>query len=107
MKNNYLDGGADLAIEVSSPDSRTRDRRDKYHEYQQAGVREYWILDPIRKQADFFQLDSEGIYTLVTVGADGVFRSHVLEGLWLRVDWLWQEPLLPLMSILKQWGLVR
>jgi hypothetical protein len=48
-----------------------------------------------------------GIYTLVTVGADGVFRSHVLEGLWLRVDWLWQEPLLPLMSILKQWGLVR
>ena len=53
LQNNYLDGGADLAIEVISPDSRTRDRRDKYQEYEQAGVREYWIIDPIRQQAQF------------------------------------------------------
>ena len=107
LKSNYLDGGADLAIEVISPDSRSRDRQDKYQEYEQAGVREYWIFDPIRKQAEFYRLGPDGIYSLVTLGDDGIFRSDVLAGLWLKVEWLWQEPLPPLMSVLKDWGLVK
>jgi Uma2 family endonuclease len=107
LKNVYLDGPADLAIEVISPESRTRDRRDKYYEYEQAGVREYWLLDPIRNQVEFYRLSGDGIYKLVPVGDDGIFRSVVLEGLWLKVDWLGQEPLPPLMSVLKEWGLVR
>ena len=107
LKDNYLDGPADLAIEVISPDSRARDRGDKYYEYEQAGVQEYWMFDPIRKQAEFYRLGPDGIYTPVAVDEDGVFRSEVLEGLWLKVDWLWQEPLPPLMSVLKEWGLVK
>jgi Uma2 family endonuclease len=83
LKKNYLDGSADLAVEVVSQDSRSRDRKDKYHEYEQAGVREYWIVDPIRKQAEFYRLNHEGAYDLVERGDDGVFRSAVLEGLWL------------------------
>ena len=106
LKKNYLDGPADLAIEVISPDSRSRDRGDKYYEYEQAGVREYWLFDPIRKQAEFYRLGSTGIYALVVIGVDGIFRSEVLKDLWLKVDWLWQEPLPPLMSVLKEWGLV-
>ena len=106
LTNNYLDGGADLAIEIIGSDSRSRDRQDKYQEYEQAGVREYWILDPIRKQAEFYRLSQEGTYKLVTVGDDGVFRSTVLDGLWLKVDWLRQDPLPSLMSVLREWGLV-
>lgn len=107
LKNVYLDGPADLVIEVISPESRTRDRRDKYYEYEQAGVREYWLLDPIRNQAEFYRLGSDGVFSVVSIGDDGIFRSAVLEGLWLKVDWLWQEPLPPLMSVLKDWGLVK
>jgi len=107
LKKNYLDGSADMAIEVISPDSRSRDRQDKYHEYQEAGVREYWVLDPIRKVAEFSRLGPDGIYALVTIGDDGIFPSAVLEGLWLKVEWLWQEPLPPLMAVLKEWGLVK
>jgi Uma2 family endonuclease len=103
----YLDGPADLVIEVISPESRTRDRRDKYQEYEQAGVREYWLLDPTRNQADFYQLQPAGIYQTVSFGDDGIFRSQVLDGLWLKVDWLWQEPLPSLMLVLKEWGLVK
>jgi Uma2 family endonuclease len=107
LKNVYLDGPADLAIEVISPESRTRDQKDKYYEYQQAGVREYWCFDPIRQEVEFYRLNDEGLYTVVPVGEDGIFRSAVLEGLWLKVDWLWREPLPHLMSILKEWGLVK
>lgn len=107
LQNAYLDGPADLAIEIISPDSRARDRGDKYYEYEQAGVREYWLIDPARKQAEFYRLGSNGIYSAVTIGDDGIFHSSVLEGLWLKVDWLWQEPLPTLMSVLKEWGLVK
>jgi Uma2 family endonuclease len=107
LKNVYLDGPADLAIEVISPDSRTRDRRDKFQEYQQAGVREYWLLDPIRKHAEFYRLNEQGSYAAVLIGEDDIFRSEVLKGFWLKIAWFWQEPLPSLMSVLKEWGLVR
>jgi Uma2 family endonuclease len=107
LKNVYLDGPADLVIEVISPGSRTTDRRHKYNEYEQAGVREYWLLDSTRKQADFYRLNDQGNYTTVFLSEDGVFRSEVLNGLWLNVAWLWQEPLPKLMFVLKEWGLVK
>jgi Uma2 family endonuclease len=106
LKTNYLDGPADLVVEIVSPGSRARDRGDKFYEYEQAGVPEYWTLDPQRKQAEFYQLGGDGIYHLVPVGDDGVYHSAALKGLWLKVDWLWQEPLPTLMSVLKAWKLV-
>lgn len=106
LKNTYLDGPADLVVEIISPESRARDRGDKFYEYEQGGVREYWLIDPIRKQAEFYLLDEKGIYHLVSADENGIFRSAVLTGLWLKVDWLWQEPLPPLMAVLKEWGLV-
>jgi Uma2 family endonuclease len=107
LKNVYLDGPANLIIEIISPESRTRDRKAKYHEYQQAGVREYWLVDPIRQHAKFYRLNDEGLYTVMPVGEDGILRSAVLVGLSLKVDWLWQAPLPQLMYILKEWGLVK
>ena len=107
LQNAYLDGPADVAIEIISPDSRTRDRVDKFHEYEKAGVREYWLIDPASKQAEFYRLGSNRVYSAVTIGDDGIFNSDVIEGLWLKVDWLWQHPLPPLMTVLREWGLVK
>jgi len=106
LKLNYLDGPANLAVEIISPESQSRDRGEKYYEYEEAGVEEYWLLDPTRKRAEFYRLGDNGIYARIVVADDGIFRSEVLKDLWLKVDWLWQEPLPPLMSVLKEWGLV-
>lgn len=105
LKDNHLDGPADLAVEIISPESRARDRGDKFYEYEQVGIREYWLIDPIRKQAEFYSLGEDGIYTAVPL-EDGLFRSGVLPGLVLEVAWLWQEPLPRLLHVLKAWGLV-
>jgi Uma2 family endonuclease len=88
-----LDGPADLVIEVISPDSVRRDRQDKRREYEAAGVAEYWLLDPDRHQADFLSLGSDGRYHPLPVDEAGVVRSVALPRLWLKVAWLWQEPL--------------
>jgi Uma2 family endonuclease len=105
LKSTYLEGAADVVVEIISPESQSRDRGDKFYEYEQAGVREYWLIDPIRKQAEFYQLKND-IYQLATLGEDNLFRSIAIEGLWLKVDWLWQEPLPLLMSVLKEWKLI-
>lgn len=105
LKDTYLAGAADMVVEVISPESLARDRGAKFYEYEKGGVGEYWLIDPMRHLAEFYRLDN-GAYRLASVSEDGVYRSAVMPGLWLRVDWLWQEPLPPLMSILKEWSLV-
>jgi Uma2 family endonuclease len=104
LTNTYLAGPADLVVEIVSPDSGARDRVAKFSEYEKGGVLEYWLIDPQRRQAEFYQLGENGVYAPMPVGDDGIFRSGVLPGLWLRVEWLWQPP--PLLSVLKEWGLV-
>jgi len=50
--------GADVAVEVVSKDdkSRRRDLKEKREDYAQAGVREYWIVDPQEQQITILKL---------------------------------------------------
>ena len=91
LHENFLDGPADLAVEIVSPDSATRDRVEKYREYEAGGVREYWVIDPEARQAEFFGLAADGRYRLLSLESDGAFRSVVLPGLWLTTGWLWRR----------------
>jgi Uma2 family endonuclease len=106
QKRTYVDGPADLAVEIISPDSVARDRGEKYQEYEAGGVREYWLIDPQRKQAEFYQLDKRGNYHAAKLDAEGAFHSAVLKGVWIKVAWLWQSPLPSEISILRQWGVI-
>jgi Uma2 family endonuclease len=107
LKETYLDGPADLVVEIVSPESRLRDRGEKFAEYELGGVREYWMIAPDIRRADFYQLDSEGRYRLVEPEAGGRYRSAVLTGFWLRIEWLWQEPLPPVLTVLGELGLIQ
>ena len=106
LKKTYLEGPADLVVEIISPESRARDRGDKFFEYEAAGIPEYWLIDPIREQAEFYQLGTDGIYRPAALGNEGRYHSVVLPGLWLQESWLWQTPLPPLLSVLKVWELI-
>jgi Uma2 family endonuclease len=93
LGQKYLDGPADLVIEMVSEDSVVRDRDDKFSEYQDAGVREYWIIDPRpnRRRADFYVMGENGKYQPVPIPNDNRYHSTVLPGFWLDLEWLWQE----------------
>ncbi|GBC95775.1 hypothetical protein HRbin16_01572 [bacterium HR16] len=104
LQRTYLDGPADLVVEIISPESEQRDRVQKFSEYERGGVREYWLIDPEKRLAEFYVLNEEGKYVLQMKGERGEYRSTVLEGFWMRVEWLWDLP--PEMQVVKEWGLV-
>ena len=81
----YSEGGADLVVEIVSLDSQARDRCDKFVEYERASVEEYWIVDPIRRTAEFHRLE-EGVYRPAFSDAEGRVHSSVLPGFFVRVE---------------------
>jgi len=106
LQQTHLRGPADLVIEIISPESRERDRVTKFAEYEQGGVREYWILDPDRKEAEFYRRGTDGKYQAAILEDERIYQSEVLSGLWINVEWLWQRPHPTLREIRKQWGML-
>lgn len=95
LTEERLAGPADLVVEIVSDDSVTRDRVDKFDEYEAAGISEYWLIDPRpnRQRIQFFQLDERGQYQSVALDSNGAYHSKILPGFWLKADWLWAETL--------------
>jgi Uma2 family endonuclease len=100
VKRGFVQGPPDLAVEVVSPDSVERDYEKKWKQYQQAGVREYWIVDELEKKVILLRLQ-RGEFRQARV-RQGVLASKVLTGFWLRPEWLWQVPLPDEMRTLRQ-----
>jgi Uma2 family endonuclease len=96
-----LDGAADICIEVVSESSVARDRGEKFVEYEQGGVREYWIFDYRRKEAILYRRNEEGVFARQSEDEEGNYRTPLLPGLVINVPTLWREKLPGLMSIAK------
>lgn len=106
VHKTYMEGPPDLVIEIISPDSRVRDRGEKFYEYEQAGVPEYWLIDPDRKKVEAHRLGADATYEAVPLGNPPVLRADCLPGMWVLADWLWQEPLPRINDVQREWGLI-
>ena len=52
-------GAPDWIIEIVSPSSRTMDYFNKLFKYRTAGVREYWIIDPMKELVMAYRFEEE------------------------------------------------
>lgn len=52
-------GAPDWVVEVISPSTQSRDYLKKLWLYQNAGVREYWIINPIMENVQVYTFDGE------------------------------------------------
>jgi Uma2 family endonuclease len=104
LRPNHLEGAPDLSLEIVSPDSQSRDRREKYLEYEKAGVREYWIVDPLSQTVEAYTLGPNQAYSLIPE-TDGQIPSILLPGFYLKPAWLWQEKLPDAIEILRGMGI--
>ena len=83
----YSSGAPELIVEVAVS-SRSRDFGAKKRLYERAGVREYLIAVPLRKEISCFERIQSG-FQPIELGSDGIFRSRCFPGLWLDTKALW------------------
>lgn len=91
LTETYMDGAADLVVEVISAESEDRDRGKKFTLYEKAGVREYWLVDPLRKESYFYLLNENRRFNLKLPDQRGIYHSTVLPKFKLEVALLHRE----------------
>jgi len=81
-------GAPDLVVEVISPSSLRLDQHIKFGAYEQAKVREYWLVDPKTRSVEVYTLPKEGPeYVLLGQFSNNEkMKSAVLEGLEIEVS---------------------
>ena len=62
----YIEGAPDFVIEVLSPSTAVRDMKDKLNAYFEAGVREYWVIDPDMFIIDVFSYENAEMFKRYT-----------------------------------------
>jgi Uma2 family endonuclease len=81
-----IEGAPDLLVEILSPSNWLYDRREKMQAYQEAGMAEYWIVDPRALTIEVYVLE-QGIYVLMGQYRMGeAARSQVLPGFEVSVE---------------------
>ncbi|MGH7450524.1 MAG: Uma2 family endonuclease [bacterium] len=98
----YLEGAPDLCIEVISKSSRKIDRGRKFVLYAEHGVKEYWIVDPLRFTIEFYE-NQDGEWVEIKPDEHGRLHSKVLSGFWLNTKWFTSaQPLPPVAQALQE-----
>jgi Uma2 family endonuclease len=82
----YIEGVPDLLMEILSPSNWLYDRREKMQVYQEAGVPEYWIVDPRATTIEVYALE-QGTYLLAGQYRPGdTAPSRVIPGFAVPVE---------------------
>ncbi len=67
-----VEGPPDLMVEVLSPSNRGHDLLTKRALYARAGVREYWIVDPMARSVEILTLDRDAFHSAGAVSGEVV-----------------------------------
>ena len=84
--------GADLVVEVVSPDAPDRDLVEKRADYAEGGIPEYWIADPRDETITVLALEGETYVERGVFGRGGTAVSTLLEGFAADVSAVFDAP---------------
>ena len=80
-------GVPNLVVEVLSPGNTKREMREKFNLYQEAGVKEYWLVHPTDENIFIYSLNNEGVYIGSRHYVEGdLIKSAALQGFELKVS---------------------
>ena len=74
-----FEGAPDLALEILSPSTRSKDMLLKLYKYQNAGVKEYWIVDPDHETVLVYDFREDNFYP-EKYDFDSVIPIHISDG---------------------------
>ena len=85
----YFELAPDWICEVLSPWTAAGDRADKMPVYAEAGVRHAWLIDPVLRTLEAFQLEGGRWFLRATYRGDAVVRAEPFESVELALATLW------------------
>jgi|SRR6185312_14472328 len=85
-------GAPDIVVEILSPGNNKKELGNKYEVYQEAGVKEYWIIHPSERTFLKYSLDDEGLFqpSKLLIGGDGL-TSVALPGFVMDINEIFEE----------------
>jgi Uma2 family endonuclease len=89
LSKGSVDGPPDLVVEILSPSNTQKLMFLKFESYLNAGVREYWVLDPEEKKAQVHVLQN-GRYISSAYKKDALIQASVLPPFSLDLAALWE-----------------
>ena len=92
IRESYVDGPPDLAIEVISETNRTYDTVVKHRDYARYGVREYWLVDPREETLSSWTLQAGSFALLGRARRGEIVVTNVLRGLELDPAQVFDDP---------------
>ncbi|GHV80456.1 hypothetical protein AGMMS49944_22470 [Spirochaetia bacterium] len=90
LDDRGCNGAPDLIIEILSPSTSTKDKVRKYNLYLDAGVREYWIVDPKAETVQVYVLEN-GRYVAASYGDADTIAVTVLPGCTINLKEVFAE----------------
>lgn len=96
----YIEGAPELIVEITAS-SASYDLGAKLRAYCRTGVQEYVAWRTYDGEIDWFCLRG-GAYEQLAADADGILRSEVFPGLWLKRDAMIREDLAEVLTVLQR-----
>lgn len=85
LKENYCLGAPDMAIEILSKSTMRNDKILKYNLYQKAGVKEYWIVNPMDKSVQVCLLKNGVYYPQELFLEEEIAKVNILDGCFVEL----------------------
>lgn len=92
ITKNGCNGAPDLVVEILSPGNSRREMRDKFEIYEEAGILEYWVIDPERRSVSRHILENGKFKVLLPYLMDNdILRSTLFEDLEIDLNEVFPE----------------
>ena len=86
-------GAPDLVVEILSPGNTHREMREKYEVYEEAGVKEYWLVNPLEKIVLIYVLNETGTFIgLQPLTEEQTLETRLFPGLKINLGELFEGP---------------
>ncbi len=91
IKERGCFGAPDFIVEILSPSTAKKDVQLKFEIYEEAGVLEYWIVEPKNNSVEVFVLENQKYKRIQTYFIDDLIPCNVLSGLTIDLNEIFEE----------------
>ncbi|MEZ4962698.1 MAG: Uma2 family endonuclease [Saprospiraceae bacterium] len=90
-KEKVVMGAPDLVVEILSKSTASDDKGEKKDVYEKFGVKEYWLVDPVKKAFEVYTLVNDRFKLTTYLEGEGTLKSGLLEGFEMDIEQVFEE----------------